>query len=324
MIRVFVGEDTYRSRAAYVAAREDAQKSGPLTVLRDEDLTPERFTSVIRGQSLFGGSTVVAVEDLTQFTGSTAEAIAERIAVCPSGTTLLVWERGRPQERLIVWKALKKHAKTIEQFPPPSSLEMRQIAESIAKDYGGTLDRSALDALVSGTAGDIWRLVHEVEKLCLLVTNRPATREDVERLSLLPLSSDVFAAVRSITGNDPASAIRHLVRERAQGSDPRMLLSLVIRDIRTLLILRDRLDRRERLTAWGVARDMHLPAAAADALIRTAGDTTTVALRRLFDRLVVALHALNTGRADPEDILDGVVFQNIEIAGHAVGNPKQI
>lgn len=323
MIRAFAGKDTFRSHAAYMATRTEMLRQGPVTVVRDEELTIARMMTVLHGQSLFGDTAAVALEDLTRFTGADGEAVAELLSQVPKTTTVLLWESGTPNERLIVWKAIRAHADAVEMFVPLSERERATWIQQAVQERGARIEPAATEHLARTGGEDLWRLSNEIEKLCLFAADRPITADDVDRVGRLVKSADPFLTVRAIVAGRQQEAIGRLVDARRQGEDPRLLFSLVVREVRLLCIVRDALDRSRSFQSWTLARDLHIPHTAVEALRATAERTTSRQLRTLFDRLIISLHALNTGRAEPEDLLDYLVMQGSGIDARTENIPAR-
>jgi DNA polymerase III delta subunit len=313
MIRVFVGEDTFRSRAAYQSAKADAQRTGPLQVLRDEGVAEEHLAAALAGQPLFGFPPAVAIENLTAILGERVDVVLRLLARVPPERCVLIWERGTPNERSKLWKALRERADHLETFSPLSEAAVERWVEEAVRARGGAMTRPTVRALVAACGLNLWTLDSEIEKLLLYAQGRHITPEDVVHVTPVVAEANVFATVRALATGDGTTALRHLAAHRASGDDPRIVLSATIREVRTLLTIRDLLDRSQRVSPWGLARDLRLPVAVVSALLGAAQRTTVVHLRALFDRLVVALYALNTGRAEPDDILDSVALQALPL-----------
>lgn len=309
MIRVFYGEDTFRSREAYLAARAEAAHTAtvPVTVLRDEQLTPRAVEEALAAQSLFTRAALpVAFERLTTFTGEQAEVVSRALQSVPRERVVLVWEDGVPPAQGIAWRALKKYG-DLEESAPLSEDELLAWVQRRLAGTGRTIDRAALDALLASCGFDLWNIASELDKLVLAREAGPIPVADVAELVPTSLTVDVFATVRAVVAGDPRTALRLLAHHRRAGTEPRRLLALVIRELRLLLQVRDALERRSRLSPWEVSRDLRVPRFVAEQLLRTARGTSLAVLRGLFDRCVVALYHLNTGRADGGEILESLV-----------------
>lgn len=311
MIHVFYGADTFRSRAAYLAARaEAANKVGvACRVLRDEELTVAAMTEALAAQSLFGTTPPLAVERLTSFTGEQAECIAEALRRAPPERSVLVWEDGVPPANGILMRGLRAAAKTCTVFNALSASAACAWIDQRAQAAGQRLESAAAQRLLFACEGNLWRVADELDKLLLFGSRGAITVADVDRSASGSLpAADLFATVRALVSGEGRAALKLLVAYERVGEDPRRLFFLVVRDVQRLLQVRMALDRGEPLNAWDLARDFRLPRDAAAHLLAIAHKTTTRALRALFDRCVVAYYHLNTGRAEAAEVLESIAL----------------
>lgn len=308
---VFAGEDTYRSREAYLKAREEAKQKNGLTILRDEQLTEESLSNALAGQTLFGTSPSLAVEGLARFTGDKADNVLHILETAPGSIEMYIWEGAKPDVRLKIWGYLRKHATAFNLYAPLMPQEVRKIAVEKIKEHGAKISDSALQLLIQACGTNLWQLENEIGKLELMALGREITREDVLAITPIKTEINVFSVVRAISIGDGKNAVKNLVQSRKQGEDPRFILSQAIREVRALLAIRDLLDRHQRVNALQLAAQVGVRDFVVESLVGTAQKTTLVKLQRLFDQLVVSLYALNSGRAEAEDVLDSMALQSI-------------
>lgn len=313
MIRVFYGADTYRSRLAFRAAREDAERKtgGGAVMLRDEGLSPHAFQAAVEGQPLFGVAPPIAVERLTAFSGTQAEQIAGVVVQIPRDRAVFIWEDGVPPAAGIVWRTLESAADERAEFRVLSETEVVRWVTARAGDARQNIEPTAVRELYAACGADLWSLSSELEKLFLLKPKGVLTAADVREVTSSPPLADVFGAVDAIVQRDGGSALRRLATSRRAGEDLRRLFSLVLRDLRRLLRIRDGLDRGESLSPSSLAGEFHMPRSAAAALLRTARRATVPLLRSFIDRLVVAYYHLNSGRAEAGEVLESFILRDI-------------
>lgn len=310
-IYVFAGEDTFRSREAYLKAREGAKQKSGVTVLRDEQLTEEALSNALAGQTLFGTSPSLAVEGLARFTGDKADSILHILETAPASIEMFIWEGAKPDVRLKIWGYLRKHATAFNLFAPLMPQEIRKIAIDKIQERGGKIVDAGLQLLVQACGTNLWQLQNEIDKLLLYASNREITRADVLAITPVETEINVFSVVRALSIGDGRNAIKNLVQSRNQGEDPRFILSQAVREVRALLAIRDLLDRHQRVQSAQLAVQVGVRDFVVEGLVGAAQKTTTVKLRRLFDQLVVSLYALNSGRAEADDVLDSVALNSI-------------
>jgi DNA polymerase III delta subunit len=309
-IKVFAGEDSFRSRMAYLVAREEARKRIGVVVLRDENLTEESLSNSLGGQTLFGNSPAIVLEGITSFTGKRADDFVE---ILSRGKTaeIIIWENGKPNAQLKVWKYLQKNAEYFKIFGLPTDFEVRNFIAEKVRSLGAKINNAAVTSLINVFHGDLASINNELEKLALFSLGREISAEDVKEVSAVETKVNVFNVARSLALGDYKSALKNLADSRAVGEEPRFILSQVIKDVRALLAIRDMLDRRQNVRSAELAAQVGTRDFVIDALSRSAARMSAAKLRRLFDQLVVSTYALNTGRAEADDILDNIALQSV-------------
>lgn len=310
-IFVFAGEDSFSSREAYLRQREQAAKKSDLLVLRDEKLNEESLSNSLGGQTLFGVSPVIAVEGLSRFTGDRAESFISILENAPSSCIIFIWESVKPDVRLKIWVFLKKKAEKFNLFNPLLPIEIRKIALEKLGVKKVKIAEPALALLLQSCGSNLWDLHNEIEKLCLYVGTREIVRDDVISVTPVETEINVFSAVRALSIGDGKNALKYLVQSRNQGEDPRFILSQALREVRAMLAIRNILDKNQRVQPAIIAEQVGVRDFVVDGLTPFARKTTTAKLKRLFDQLVVSFYALNTGKAEVDDVLDNLAMQTL-------------
>jgi len=311
-LRVFVGDDTYRSHFAYLSACEEERKKNSLVILRDEELTDENLSSRLQGQTLFGKSPALAIERIAETTGKRADTFVEILANNSSDQEIIFWEASKPESRLKVWKFLQKNAE-IKNFSSLSQNEIFKWVNDKVSEAGGKISDVAIWTLIKNCGRDLWVYSSEIEKLVMYAKDREITPSDI--YSITPISSEinVFTVVRALATGEGSQALKNLVAARKNGEDSRFILTQVTREVRALLGIRDLLDRRGSVKPFELGTKLGVRDFVIEALIPAAKKTSSIKLKRLFDQLVVSLHALNTGKAEEDDLLDSIAFQSLKV-----------
>jgi DNA polymerase-3 subunit delta len=281
-----------------------------VVILRDENLTEESLSDSLGGQTLFGDFPMIALEGITSFTGKRADTFVE-ILSRGKAAEIIIWESGKPNAQLKVWKYLQKNAEHLKIFGLPTESEVRNFIAEKAKSLETKINAAAVTYLINSFHGDLASINNELEKLALFSRGREISAEDALEIVAVATKVNVFNVARSLALGDYKNALKNLADSRAAGEEPRFILSQVIKDVRALLAIRDALDRRQSVRPVELAAQVGTRDFVIDALSRSATRMSAVKLRRLFDQLVVSTFALNTGRAEPDDILDNIALQNI-------------
>lgn len=309
-IKVFAGEDSYRSRVAYLVSREEARKRVGVVILRDENLTEESLSNSLGGQTLFGKSPAIVLEGITSFTGKRADVFVE-ILSRDKTAEIIIWENGKPNAQLKIWKYLQKNAEHFKIFGLPTEFEVRNFIAEKTKSLEAKINATAVTYLINVFHGDLASINNELDKLALFSRGREISADDVREIVAITAKVNVFNVARSLAIGDYKSALKNLADSRAAGEEPRFILSQVIKDVRALLTIKDVLDRGLNVHSIELGAQIGTRDFVIDALARSANRMSAVKLRRLFDQLVISTYALNTGRAEADDILDNIALQSI-------------
>lgn len=309
--RVFAGEDTFRSRATYLEACEEERKNNSLVVLRDEELTEENLNSRLQGVTLFGTTPVLAVERIAEATGKKADAFVEILEKAPQNQKVIFWEAGKPETRLKVWKFLQKNSK-VENFQALSQSEILKWVKEKVSLAGGKISDVAAQTLVKNCGQDLWVCSSEIEKLVMYTKGREITPQDIYAITPISSEINVFTVVRALAVGEGQQALKNLAVARKNGEDSRFILTQLTREVRALLGIRDLLDRREPIKTYELASKLGVRDFVIESLIPAAKRTNSAKLKRLFDQLVVSLHALNTGKAEEDELLDSIALQLLQ------------
>lgn len=257
-------------------------------------------------------------EEVQQREGQAALAslqdLAAYLRVLPETTVLVFLEPGTlPPEHPIL--AL---ARELAQEDPPRAVvrEFRapredQLGAWIARRVGkrgGRIAPDAAEALAAFVGRDLRRLDQEIVKLATYVrSERSITLEDVEALVPDTREANLFAFTDAVARRDVRQGMSILRRLLEEGSPPLVLLSMLARQVRILLQVKELPG--QGYAAPRMARELGLhPYVVEKALLQTTSLSFPV-LERMHRLLLEADLAIKSGAQDPESALDLLVVE---------------
>lgn len=98
--------------------------------------------------------------------------------------------------------------KAVVEFPHPSPLEARALAQRLCKQLGLTIEGPALELLVEATGANASRIANEIEKLRLLTAS--ATYADVQKLTPDAREATIFNLVAALGRRDRKASLEIL------------------------------------------------------------------------------------------------------------------
>ncbi len=206
---------------------------------------------------------------------------------------LLQWAEGQGTRIFVKW------------YPLPKGDEMIARIQKITRQAGGQIEPQAADMLASLTGDDPRLADQEIHKLLAYVNyQRPIEADDVEMLTADADSGDIFAFVDAV-GNQEKRKALNLLHRLLEVNDPIQILSMIVRQVRMILIVKELLASGQGTQAANILK---VKPFVVDKLIsqgRSFDDATLVAI---FKKLVEVDEAIKTGEMDGKTALDTLVF----------------
>ena len=210
-------------------------------------------------------------------------ALAERVRGMPP-TTVLILVDGEIRKDNILLKELAPLAE-VKAFAGPRGDTLQRWIQHRVAEKGSTISPQASRLLASFVGENLWVLFSEIEKLALFTAGRGIDVEDVETLVSHAREASVFAMVDALIERRAGAAATLLHQLLDDGAAPPFLLSMVTRQLRMLVQVRE-LKRDGASTAQikatlGVRSDYALTKA-----VEQAGHYSTARLEEVYGRLL--------------------------------------
>jgi DNA polymerase-3 subunit delta len=219
------------------------------------ETTPEAVVSACNSYSLFGEGPFVVVRNLDAWNAAQKAVVVDYLGnPAPEADLVLLGKKLGSRERLLA--AVKKTGE-VHNLEQPTGKALVRWAVGHAKGVGLDLPEDIAASLIERCSGDKQRLVTEMEKLALYVSDRPTTEEDVEALCPPDVQSNIFAFVDSLGAGDRGSALRLLEALISTGEPPLRATYMVRRQFR--LLARARALFARGASQGEVARELKVP-----------------------------------------------------------------
>lgn len=237
MIFFFYGPNAYAARHEIHRMTEAyIKKTGSdlgFERLDGSSLNLHTLQATLQASPFLATSRLIIIDDFGKVK-VTGEALEKVLASIPS-TTVAVFYDGEVDQRTAYFKTMHKVARNVK-FEAMNGSELTAWIMAEAKRLGGSIDRTAAQALLTTAGEDQWRLSGEINKL---VNYQPKiTTETIALLVVPTLSQSIFDLVEAMTagrGKAAMSAYHELLAER---TNEIYLLTMVIWQLRNLLLAR--------------------------------------------------------------------------------------
>jgi DNA polymerase-3 subunit delta len=237
---------------------------------------------------------------------SLTDNFASILAAIPDSTVLVLVERGAVNKNSALFKAASRYGKIEEHISPKGAALERWVKER-ASTLGVRITPGAQSALAASLP-DLQALASELDKLALYVEEGGTiTEATLHDMSYAARADDVFELTSAIAMRDTRGALARLHRLVEGGTAPEGILPVLAWQIRTLIAVRDLLDRRvpdSRMAQASGLNDYTLRKA-----LPQARHFTMPKLREVHSRLLDLDHGVKTGEADADLSLDALVVE---------------
>lgn len=327
MLHVLIGEDDYSIRQTLAEIKRGIGDATALmtntTVLDGRQLTMQELRGACETVPFLAEKRLVIVEGLlerfeparkngkgkaprTVARQEEIKAITDAITRLPPFTELVllggVLKTGNPLLREL------SAVTSVKSFTSLKGFRLNQWIEQRVTAAGGSISPQAVAMLVRFVGSDLWTMAGEVDKLTQFASGRRIEEADVKAVVSYAQEASVFAMVDAIMEFRAAAAQELLQQLFRQGAVPVQLLTMLARQARIILQVKEMRDRGktrgEIQTRLGLTQDF---------LLRKAWDQadkySMARLREVFHKLLEADLSIKTGKLDGEIALDILVTE---------------
>lgn len=205
-----------------------------------------------------------------------------------------------------------KHAATdktahVKEFAAPDLKKLPGWIAGRVKEKGGAIEPDALKELAAHIGGDLRLLDNEIEKLLTYRLNQPIRVEDVRAIVASVTESSIFDLVDAIGRRATNEALQLLHDQLAHNAAPIYLFSMIARQFRLLLQMRDLSARGKSVDQAAAQWKMHT--FVAQKTSAQARNFSLAQLEAIYRKLLDADIAIKTGRSEPMLTLDLLVVE---------------
>ena len=220
-------------------------------------------------------------------------------------STALVLIHPRPFQSssgLMQWAEDRPSKVFVRSFQTPKGHDFSRWVVNRCRDIGGEIEPQAAELLAELVAGDVNLADRELEKLLDYVDRqRPIDVSDVEQLTPFHGQSNVFAMVDAVGERNSQQAFTHLRRLLAD-HPPRYAFSMIVRQFRLLLQVREALDNQ-----IDPHKVLKVHTFVINKIITQARNFSLSDLEHIYHKLLDIDLASKTGRMDLDVALDNLL-----------------
>lgn len=345
MIIFLFGEDTFRSRQKLRELkdkfiREIDPSKNSLVVIDGEKATLSEVNEQISPASFFSKKRMAVIENIfsnkdNNFLKELEDFFAKKDS---DENIIIIWEpnirtkkKGNKDEVMMTDKSgnekallvkqkkmfefLKKQ-KYVQEFQSLSNIELGRWTKKETESRGGRISNQAINHLISLVGSDLWQINNEIDKLVSyklaqspkLVKDGDAPSIEINDIDLLvrgQINENIFALTDAISNKNKSLAAKLIEDELEAGAVETYLLTMIIRQFKILLQIRQALDLGQ--TSRKIISSLKLHPFVVQKSINQVRNFQINQLKAIVNRLVQIDAKMKTGKGDIKTELDLLV-----------------
>lgn len=304
MILFFYGANSFAARAklGQLKAQYIAKNGNDfgLDQLDGERIKLQDLVQQLQAVPFLATSRLIIIENLGK-NKTVAEDILERLDDVPESTIVVLYDPD-VDKRSKYFKKLSKLPRAAEFKPLAPPAVMRWIEDEAAK-IGASIERPAVQELLNRCGDDQWRLQGEITKLATHDTK--ITKAHVEQLVEMSEEQNVFSFLDSVMAGDLRASLGGLERLQAAGQNEMYILTMILWQLRQVLLAK----LSGTTNSNELAKKASLSPYAAGKAIALARKVDEEVLKDMYTAAVDCEYGIKTGKAKPEELLEGLVIR---------------
>ncbi len=175
------------------------------------------------------------------------------------------------------------------------------------QERGGKISPQALEYLVKNIANDIWKLNSIIDQLISYKLEKEIELKDVELFLDEKIDDNIFNLVDALIAGQ-SKKVYQMIREQYRiGENPQFILSMILRQIKILLELRDLYDREDILSSDLLAKKLNLHPFVIKKSLPFVKKYNQNKLKNIYHKLLEIDIKTKTGQGDQSMLLDILV-----------------
>ena len=309
MVLFFFGQNDYMI-ARKVRELKDkylAKAGGDLNLVEIDgvNLKFEDFSRQIMAMPLLSSSRLIIVEGIFKNKDKkTMDQIKDSLDKVSSSTVLLFVERGNPDRRLGIFRALNK-PKIAQEFKAIEPYKMVSYIKAEAKERGCEIAPNAAQLLADFVGDNLWRLSNELDKLASYASNKIEAK-DVEEMVEKNIASNIFAMIDDLSHAKQSGALRHLNALFSANEPPLRILALINYQFRTIVQVKEAMEISQN--QYEISKITRLSPFQVSKTLSQARNFTFQDLSRIYTHMARVDFEIKTGKIEDREGLKDLVL----------------
>jgi len=311
MIYFYHGKDVYSiSNETKKIVSNFNSKSVDIERIEGEEIgSIDYFKNFLQSQGLFSSEKLIIIKNilLNNKSNNLKAEVAEVVKKLPSGVTIIFTEEGSPDKRGKLYKTLHQIAK-VKEFPELNPAELEGWIRAEVENKKFKIKNIAVKDLAFSIGNDLYLLKGEIEKLILYAKSQKVDQIDESHVFEMVESIDdpqIFPFIEAVAKKDVGRSFKELKKFTNSKEGEHYLLSMIIYQFRTLLMVKDLQERGMRTNE--IAKEARLHPFVVQKSIQVVNKYSKLDLIKKYFLLHQTDFKMKSGELDPKIAIDLLV-----------------
>lgn len=322
MIIFIYGDDAFRSRRKLKELKDkflrDVDPSGSsLVVVDGKSATLKEINEAAGPASLFARRRMIVVEEIFANKGKDVfgelSAYLKKAEEGGNENIIIFWDPVSSKEKLTKAKSelfslLVKQKYSIPEFKALSGQELLQWIKNEFASRGARVNPGAVSILADTLNKDLWLINNEIDKLVSYKKAQDSdeiTLEDIRRMVRGQFDENIFALTDAVGSKNKGLALKLLEEQLAADASDIYLLSMIIRQFKIIIQIRQAMDKG--MDSRAITNAVKLHSFVVQKGISQARNFSLPVLKDIFNKLVEIDYQAKSGIGEARTLLGTLI-----------------
>lgn len=322
MIIFIYGDDAFRSRRKLKELKDkflrDVDPSGSsLVVIDGKSATLKEINEAVGPASLFARRRMIVVEEIFSNKGKDIFGeLSDYLKKAEAGNNeniIIFWDSVTSKEKLAKAKSelfsfLVKQKYSIPEFRALSGQELLQWVKNEFASRGARVNPGAVSILADTLNKDLWLINNEIDKLVNYKKAQDSdeiTLEDIRKMVRGQFDENIFALTDAVGSKNKGLALKLLEEQLAADVSDIYLLSMIIRQFKIIIQIRQAMDKG--MDSRAITSAVKLHSFVVQKGISQARSFSLPVLKDIFNKLVEIDYQAKSGIGEARTLLGALI-----------------
>ncbi|KPJ57577.1 hypothetical protein AMJ49_00445 [Parcubacteria bacterium DG_74_2] len=253
MILFLYGPDTYRSHLKLkeiIEYYKKTHKSGlNLFFLDLKEKNYKDFLGTFQSMTMFKEKKLIVLENTLSNEEFKEKFLNDIKKFTHSDNIILFYEKEVSKGKFL--SILKENAKW-QNFTRLEEEKLKKWVKKRIKILGGEIANDALNKLIEFVGNNLWQMENEIKKLISYTGREEIALKDIRLLVKPKIETDIFKTIDAIAQKNKKKALNLIHKHLEKGESPFYLLSMINFQFRSIILIKDLIQRRRPLKEAGL------------------------------------------------------------------------